>query len=123
MSNVSIPQHHAGTKTSIVEEGGLGNLPNPDALKGMQTTKQQLGVGVDQQFSLVTPLASLLPESPQSKSAILVGPVSPPIPANIAEKIWRGEYIELQDLLPARLWALGPTILNALLQPEKMKQK
>ena len=65
----------------------------------------------------------MLPESPQSKSAISVGPVSPPIPAKIAEKIWRGEYIELQELLPACLGALGPTILDALLQPDKMKQK
>lgn len=65
----------------------------------------------------------MLPASPQTKVAISVGPVSPPIPTKIAEKIWRGEYIELQELLPARLGAPGPTVLDALLQSEKVKQK
>ena len=100
------------------DRGGLWNLPEPEALKGMQIMALQPGSNEEQLF---TPLVSLLPETPQSKSAILVGPVSPPILAKIAEKIRQGEYIKLQELLPARLGAPGPTILDALLQPDKNK--
>ena len=74
------------------------------------------------QFSLETALISLL-KTPQTKVAISVDPVSPLIPAKLAEKIWRREYIELQELLPARLGAPGPTVLDALLQSDKVKQK
>lgn len=52
-----------------------------------------------------------------------VGPVSPPVPSKLAEKIWRGEYIELDELLPARLGAPAPTVLDVLLHGEKAKPK
>ena len=112
MTGIGAP---TGTKTSSEDEGELGNLPNPDALKSIQTTKSQAGTSGDQQVSLITPLTSLLPESPQSKSAISVGLISPPIPAKLAKK--------LQELLPSCLGAPGPTILDALLQPDKTKNK
>jgi hypothetical protein len=41
----------------------------------------------------------------------------------LAEKIWRGEYIELDELLPARLGAPGPTVLDVLLHSDKAKPK
>ena len=37
------------------------------------------------------------------KKAVGLGPVSPPIPAKLAEEIWKGEYIDLNELLPACL--------------------
>ena len=67
----------------------------------------------DRQFFLVTLINMLLPDNPQSKKAVAVGPVSRPI---LAEKIWHREYVELDKLLLARLGAPGPTVLDVLLQ-------
>ena len=47
-------------------------------------------------------------------NAVVVGPCSPPIPGKIAEKIWRGEFIDLNALLPHRLGAPEPTLAEAL---------
>ena len=52
-----------------------------------------------------------------------VGPASTPIPLKLVEKIWRGDYIELHELLPTRLGAPGPTTLDALLQSDKIKHE
>jgi hypothetical protein len=43
----------------------------------------------------------------------MVGHGSPPIPAKLAEKIWRGEYMDLNALLPHRLGAPEPTLTEA----------
>ena len=80
----------------------------------------------EQQFSLVTPLQSLIPDNLQSKSMVSVGPASPPIPLKLAEKIWWGDHIdhiELHELLPTRLGAPGPTILDALLLQDQAKER
>ena len=104
-------------------EGGLSDLPNPESLAGLQTSEQQTAGGHEQQFSLETTIDSLLLGDAQSKKAVAVGPVSPPIPTKLAQKIWRGEYIDLDELLPVRLGAPGPTVLDVLLQVEKTKAK
>ena len=85
-------QHLAGPGTSS-DDTCLGELPNPDALVGLGTARaieHTPAKTEDDQFSLETPLVSLL-QTPQTKVAISVGPVSPPIPAKLAEKIWRKE--------------------------------
>jgi hypothetical protein len=41
----------------------------------------------------------------------------------LAERIWLGEYIDLQELLPARLGAPTTTVLEALLKPDKATKK
>ena len=38
-------------------------------------------------------------------------------------RAWQGEYVELQDLLPARLGAPIPTVFDALTNVEKVKHK
>ena len=117
-------QYLAGPGTSS-DDTSLGELPNPDALEGFGTARAREHTPAtteDGKFSLETPLVSLL-QTPQTKVAISVDPVSPPIPAKLAEKIWSREYIELQELLPARLGAPGPTVLDALLQSDRVKQK
>ena len=50
---------------------------------------------------------------------VAAGPVSPPIPSKLAENIWRGEYIKLDELLPACLGAPAPTVLDVLLHGKK----
>ena len=42
---------------------------------------------------------------------------------SLAEKIWRGEFIELHELLPSRLTTPEPTVLNLLLSWEKSMPK
>ena len=71
-----------------------------------------------------TPIAALLPNQlPLSTQAIDIGPGSPPVPKKLAEQIWKGEYIELRELLPSQLGAPQPTILDLFGKAEKPRQK
>ena len=70
MSIVGTLQHPAGHNPPNEDGGGLGNLPDPGALKGMQITAQHPGTNSEQQFSLVTLLASQL----QIKISYFSGP-------------------------------------------------
>ena len=45
---------------------------------------------------------------------IVVGHTSPPVPAKLAAKIWRGEFVDLNTLLPHRLGAPEPTLADAI---------
>ena len=76
------------------------------------------------QLSPATPLATLLgAEKEEVKAeAVVVSTNSPPIPGKIAQKIWRGECIELESLLPSRLGLPEPT-LRDLMCGEKKKEK
>ena len=49
-----------------------------------------------------TPLSALMnqPHATAHSNGVVVGPCSPPVPVKIAEKIWRGDYIDLNILLP-----------------------
>ena len=47
-------------------------------------------------YIAITPLTSILPEDKPTTSqaeAIVTSPNLPPIPAKLAEKVWRKEYI------------------------------
>ena len=46
---------------------------------------------------------------------------TPPIPRKLAEKIWRNEFIQLHELLPARLGIPSPTLLDVLAGPSTPK--
>ena len=62
-----------------------------------------------------TPLGSLVSQAEAStkpEKAIVIGTSYPPIPYRIAEAIWRDDYIDLAELLPARLGAPEPTLLE-----------
>lgn len=95
--------------------GELAKLPNPRSWAGSSSCDQD-------QFSLDTPIVSLL-NIPLSKEAVAVGARSPPMPSKLAGKIWRGEYIELDELLLARLGPPAPTVLDVLLHRDKAKPK
>lgn len=70
-----------------------------------------------------TPLSSLLPtRTPTFVGGVVVGHGSPPVPAKLAEKIWRSEYIDLNMLLPHRLGAPEPT-LTEVLQMKSREEK
>ena len=73
----------------------------------------------------LTPLADILPghTSNLTTEAIAVGPSSPPIPLKLSQKIWRNEFIELHELLPARLGIPEPTLLDVLTKPDSAKPK
>ena len=78
-------------------------------------------------FSPHTQLTDLLPEKARdkssSKNAIVVSSSSPPIPLKIAEAIWQGEFIDLSQLLPAKLGAEEPTVLDLFDADKKKKEK
>ena len=51
---------------------------------------------------------------PSMAGGVIMGHLSPPVPAKLAWKIWRGEFMDLNHLLPHRLGAPEPTLANAL---------
>ena len=73
---------------------------------------------------LDTPLTRLLPnQQAPSTQAVDIGPGSPLVPRKLAEQIWKGEYIELRELLPSQLGAPQPTVYDLLTRGEKPRQK
>ena len=60
--------------------------------------------------------------TPSASDSILVGPTSPPIPRKIVEKVWKQEFAGMEELLPTRLGAAEPTVLDALSGKFKDKQ-
>ena len=73
----------------------------------------------------LTPLANIVPGHANNLTtdAISVGPSSPPIPLKLTQKIWRNEFVELHELLPARLGIPEPTLLDVLTKPENARPK
>ena len=73
-----------------------------------------------------TPLAHLVPPAEQpstSADAIVVSRNLPPIPNKLAEKIWRKEFVEMDQLLPSRLGAPEPTLGDLVVGEKKQKEK
>ena len=110
------------------EEGdSLSQIPSTQALSGLQL------IGEQQPSSSRTPPALLPLSSPAvnlvttnnslSSDAIDIGPSSPPVPRKIAEQIWKGQYVELKELLPANLGAPEPTIFDLLGKQERARTK
>ena len=50
---------------------------------------------------------------------VVVSHASPPIPMKLALKIWRGEFIDFNNLLLFRLGALETTLVDALRRRQK----
>ena len=72
-----------------------------------------------------TPLAQLVPQAElvgTSTDAVVVSRNLPPVPAKVAEKIWKKEFIEMELLLPTRLGVPEPT-LGDLVAGERKQQK
>lgn len=62
------------------------------------------------------PLGNLLMPAkvPGFVARVIVGQSSPPIPAKVVERIWRGAHVDLNMLLPHRLGAPEPTLTEVL---------
>ena len=43
--------------------------------------------------------------SPQANTSLTVNSITPPVPMKLAQRIWKGEYIHLADILPESLSA------------------
>jgi len=89
----------------------LEELPRTSTFGDQQPGRPTLGVG-DPMLSYSSPhlLANLLPLANESLSfsaeGVYVGDGIPPVPAKLARRIERGEFVEMGDLLP-EFWA-GP---------------
>ena len=98
--------------TGASSNTAVGRMPDPLALASLQTfssgtarsatTMTTTNTVVAPQMALHLPLSMLTtPTDDDPCQAVLVGPHSPPIPKRLAEKIWRNEFIELNELLPS----------------------
>ncbi len=120
----------------------VSSLPNPTALAGIgliQNQPSQVSLAnttapslsslesliSSQCLSAATPLTSLTSGSGQhpTTSAVVLGSTTPPIPRKLAEKVWRGEFVELQEFLPARLGAPEPTLFDLIAEKGAHKAK
>ena len=123
---------------------GTGAVPPGLPLTGMQTFSQQWQnppsqqwtqppgfqqfgqqVGTQPQGLGEIPLSALVSTlgTQQPVGGVVVSYMSPPVPTKVADKIWRGEFIDLNTLLPYRLGAPEPTLADALQQrPRESKQ-
>ncbi len=108
-------------------------MPNPTALAGIgliQSQPSQVSLAnttapslsslesliSSQCLSAATPLTILTSGSGQhpTTSAVVLDSTTPPIPRKLAERVWRGEFVELQEFLPARLGAPEPTLFDLI---------
>ena len=73
----------------------------------------------------MTALAILLPPppTPSSSEAVSVGIHYPPVPRKLAEKNWKGEFVDLSELLPSRLGASEVTLWFCLCLTKPKNQK
>lgn len=61
------------------------------------------------------PISHVLPPPNEGQGdAIVIGASTPPVPRKLAERIWRGEFVEMQELLPARLGVPEPSQLDVI---------
>ena len=86
------------------------------ATGGITSNAVTMSQGNGTTISPSTPLTSVLKvsSSEQTSEAIIVGMNSPPVPKKLAEKIWKGEYIQLDKLLPSNLGAPELTLVDLL---------
>ena len=129
----SMPMHMSFSGTAPVRLPGVpvsGCMPPASLISGVPimstaassansssgSSQQALNLTAGAALSPHTPLATLLSQvesaSSEPKKAVVIGTSYPPIPYKIAEAIWRDEYIDLAELLPARLGAPEPTLLE-----------
>lgn len=55
-----------------------------------------------------------LPAILTTSEGVVVGHLSPPVCWKLAQKIWQGEFVDLNLLLPHRLGAPEPTLADDL---------
>ena len=115
---------------------GVGELPSPSILarsvpwisesptavtsaaaRPVLSVAQSLGL-----LSQSTPLEQLLPPA-ERQSTVVVSRNLPPIPAKLVEKIGRREYVDLDQLLPAKLGDPESTLGDLVAGGKKQKEK
>lgn len=121
-------------------QGSLGAMPSAGSLAGVGTfgvsesNLAQVNPAVASPLttqvlatSAVTPIPAVVPVSLQPTAApsetIAVGGSTPPVPKRLCEKIWRGEFVDMQDLLPSRLGLPEPTLLDLVVQAKRKQLK
>ena len=62
------------------------------------------------------------PNAPQG-APIVVSPNDPPIPNKLAQRVWKGEYIELSEFLPESLGASDPISQGTVVSESKGTRK
>ena len=116
---------HIGIRVGELPRAGLlaGSVPlmaHTVAGPSMSTVTATTGI------SPTTPLTQLVPSTDHPRStlsAIVVSRSIPPVPIKLASKIWQGEFVEIECLLPARLGAPEPTLGDLVTGEKQQKDK
>lgn len=104
---------HSGTGSS------LSQVPDLEALAGVQTITDQQSPGDPTSPQLIS-LNTALVDIGKGQS-MGVGPSSPPVPKKLADRIWKGKYIDLRELLPSWLGAPEPTVYDLFGETERVR--
>jgi len=81
--------------------------------------------GIQQLLTADMPLSAFAPQThtPLPYAGVLVGPSSPPVPKRTAEKLWRGEHVDLSMVLPHQLGDPEPILAQALQYRTKVEKQ
>ena len=123
-SKAADPVHGSGT-LPIVNLPSGGTLTNPALWSGVKTmprsskpddasTSSAMTLAEGATLNPSTPLASVVnvSSSELTNEAVIVGMNSPPVPKKLVEKIWKGDYVQLDKLLPANLGTPELTLVD-----------
>ena len=97
---------------------GITQTTASGPLAGSNTRTKRLLIPGTPSSQLISP-----PIPTSSVNAVVVGSASLPVPLKLAEKIWKGEFIDIHKLSPARLGAAEPTIYDLLSQEKPKKPR
>ena len=93
------------------------------------TSQRTLGVSLDTPMASITHMPGLdlslsaLARPSVQGDAIVVGSSTPPVPRKLAERVWRIEFVGMEEFLPAKLGAAEPSILDALTEKHKKQSE
>ena len=110
-----LPTANSQANTTAPPQHGSTTLP---VIQGIQTfTSNIAGAQTPiELFSPTTPAARVINQPPSSGllDAVVIGGCAPPVPKKLAEKIWSGEFVDFDMLLPANLGAPELTMRDLL---------
>lgn len=79
-------------------------------------------MSVHNEIPLIGTAPAPYPNAPQG-APIIVSPNDPPIPNKLAQRVWKGEYIDLSEFLPELLGASDPISQGIVSESKELESR